>query len=89
MSENQYNTKQTLEPRRSIKKTSAPCNYYNLKYELNIKNMLFTPSIFILSFWRVIHELYKQIKYKSTSVYIMYKNQLVVTGGARRKTGEE
>lgn len=36
MSENQYNTKQTPEPRRSTKNTSDLCNYYYLKYELNI-----------------------------------------------------
>jgi len=83
------NVGKSIEPRRSTKNTRALCNYYYLKYELNIKNVLFTRSLLILTFWHVIHELYKHRKYKSTAMYIMYKNQLVVMGGARRKTGEE
>jgi len=49
ISENQYNTKQTSKLRRSTENTSAACNYYYyyLKYESNIKNVLFTPSILI------------------------------------------
>lgn len=57
MLKNQYDTKQTPEPAKIFKKNVQRANYYYLKYELNIKNALFTPSLLILAFWRVIHKL--------------------------------